>query len=257
MRKMAQGDFGMSFTFNRPVAALLAERLPLTVTISLFALLFVYVVSVPVGIYAATHQYSLGDYAMAVLGFIGLATPNFLLALFLMIVFFRAFGLSIGGLFSPEFVNAPWSLARLWDLLKHLPVPVIVIGTAGTASLIRILRGSLLDELAKQYVITARAKGMSERSLLFKYPVRLAMNPIISTVGWVLPAIVSGETIIAIVLGLPTIGPLVFSALLRQDMFLAGSTIMILSFLTVVGTLISDVMLAIVDPRIRFEGVER
>ena len=171
-----------------------------------------------------------------------------------MLLFFQFFGLNIGGLLSIQYVDAPWSIAKFLDLLAHLPVPIVVIGTAG---LIRVLRSSLLDELSKQYVITARAKGLAEKSLLFKYPVRVAVNPIISTVGWILPGIVSGETIVAIVLGLPTIGPLVFRSLMQQDMFLAGSTIMILSFLTVVGTLISDLLLVIVDPRIRFETVGR
>lgn len=253
--KMLRGDFGMSFTFNRQVSFLLAERLPLTIVISLLSLIFVYLVAIPIGIYSATHQYSLGDYTATILGFVGLATPNFLLALALMIIFFRFFGVSIGGLFSADYVDQAWSLAKFWDMLKHLPVPIIVIGTAGTASLIRVFRGSLLDELAKQYVITARAKGVKETRLLFKYPVRVAVNPLISTVGWLLPGLVSGETIVAIVLGLPTIGPLIFTALLRQDMFLAGSTIMILTFLTVIGTLISDILLAVVDPRIRFERV--
>lgn len=253
--KMFRGDFGLSFAFERPVRDLLFERLPMTVLLSILSLVFVYVVSIPIGIYSATHQYSITDYGVTVFGFIGLATPNFLLALVLMLLFFQIFGLNIGGLQSIEFLDEPWSVAKFLDFLAHLPVPVIVIGTAGTAGLIRVLRSSLLDELSKQYVITARAKGLEERKLLFRYPVRVAVNPIISTVGWVLPAIVSGETIVAIVLGLPTIGPLVFRSLMQQDMFLAGSTIMILSFLTVVGTLISDILLVIVDPRIRFEAV--
>ena len=257
MGKMVRGNMGWSFAHHRPVSELLWERLPMTALISLLSLVFVYLVAVPIGIYSATHQYSFADYSVTVVGFVGLATPNFLLALVLMIVFFQLFGLKIGGLFSIAYVNAPWSFAKVLDLLRHLPVPIIVIGTAGTAGLIRVLRGSLLDELRKQYVITARAKGLSERPLLFKYPVRVAVNPLVSTVGWLLPEIVSGETIVAIVLGLPTIGPLVFFSLLQQDMFLAGSTIMLLSFLTVIGTLISDLMLAWVDPRIRFEAVQR
>ena len=257
MGKMVRGNMGWSFAHHRPVSELLWERLPMTALISLLSLVFVYLVAVPIGIYSATHQYSFADYSVTVVGFVGLATPNFLLALVLMIVFFQLFGLKIGGLFSIAYVNAPWSFAKVLDLLRHLPVPIIVIGTAGTAGLIRVLRGSLLDELRKQYVITARAKGMGERPLLFKYPVRVAVNPLVSTVGWLLPEIVSGETIVAIVLGLPTIGPLVFFSLLQQDMFLAGSTIMLLSFLTVIGTLISDLMLVWVDPRIRFEAVQR
>ena len=256
MGKMVRGNMGWSFAHHRPVSELLWERLPMTALISLLSLLFVYLVAVPIGIYSATHQYSFADYSFTVIGFVGLASPNFLLALVLMIVFFQLFDLKIGGLFSIAYVNAPWSFAKVLDLLRHLPVPIIVIGTAGTAALIRVLRGSLLDELRKQYVITARAKGLGERPLLFKYPVRVAVNPLVSTVGWLLPEIVSGETIVAIVLGLPTIGPLVFFSLLQQDMFLAGSTIMLLSFLTVIGTLLSDLMLVWVDPRIRFEAVQ-
>ncbi len=251
--KMLQGDLGRSFKFNKQVTTLLAERVPLTVAISTLTLIFVYVVAIPIGVYSATHQYSAGDYTVTVLGFAGLATPNFLLALVLMFVFFKFFGLSAGGLFSPEYIVAPWSLGKVWDLLKHLPIPIIVIGTAGTASIIRVMRGSLLDELARQYVITARSKGVAESRLLFKYPVRMAVNPIISTVGWTLPVIVSGETITAIVLSLPTVGPLLFNALLSQDMYLAGSIVMVLVVLTVIGTFLSDIMLAWIDPRIRYE----
>ncbi len=253
MWKMLHGDFGMSFQWNKPVSELIGERIVLTVIISLFTLTFIYIVAIPIGIYSATHQYSLGDYTFTVFGFVGLATPNFLLALILMFLFFKYFGLSVGGLFSPEYELAPWSLDKFVDMLKHLPIPIIVIGTAGTAWLIRVMRGCLLDELRKQYVITARAKGVAERRLLFRYPVRVAINPIISTIGWTLPTIVSGETITAIVLNLPTTGPLLFRALVNQDMYLAGSTVMFLSFLTVVGTLISDLLLVWVDPRIRYE----
>jgi peptide/nickel transport system permease protein len=250
---MLQGDFGRSFEWRRPVGELLAERVPLTILISLVTMVFTYAVAIPVGIYSAVRQYSVGDYAATVLGFIGLATPNFLIALVLMIAFSKWFGVSPGGLFSTEFQLAPWSLAKVWDLLKHLPVPIIVIGTAGTAGLIRVMRGCLLDELEKQYVTTARSKGVEERRLLFKYPVRVAMNPIISTLGWTLPLIVSGETITAIVLNLPTTGPLLFNALLSQDMYLAGATVMLLAFLTVVGTFLSDLLLVWADPRIRFD----
>lgn len=251
--KMLRGDFGMSFMWNRPAADLLAERVPLTIMISLFTLLFTYVVAVPIGIYSATHQYSVGDYAFTVLGFAGLAIPNFMLALILMLFFFNTLGLSIGGLFSPQFREAGWSLAKFWDMVKHLPVPVIVVGTAGTAGIIRIMRGMLLDELKKQYVITARAKGVGETKLLFEYPVRVALNPIVSSIGWQLPQIVSGATITAIVLNLPTTGPLLLQALLNQDMFLAGGIVMLLSFLTVVGMFLSDILLVVVDPRIRLE----
>ena len=253
MWNMLHGDFGRSFRYNKPVSVLLAERLPMTVTISILTLLFVYIVSIPIGIYSATHQYSAGDYAFTVVGFAGLATPNFLLALILMLLFNKYFGLSPGGLFSLEYQLAPWSIGKIWDMAKHLPIPIIVIGTAGTAGLIRVMRGCLLDELGKQYVITARAKGVAESKLLFKYPVRLAINPIVSTIGWVLPGIVSGETITAIVLSLPTTGPLLYSALIAQDMYVAGSTVMLLAFFTVIGTLLSDVLLVWVDPRIRYE----
>jgi len=250
---MFHGDFGQSFAWNKPVNQLLVERLPLTVVVSLSTLLFTYAIAIPIGIYSATHQYSFGDYTLTIIGFAGLATPNFLLALILMFLFYKYFGLSIGGLFSSEYLRASWSIGKFVDMLKHLPVPIIVIGTAGTAGLIRIMRGCLLDELRKQYVITARAKGVAERILLFKYPVRVAINPIISTIGWTLPRIVSGGTITAIVLSLPTVGPLLYDALLDQDMYLAGSSVMILSFLTVIGTLISDILLVLVDPRIRYE----
>ena len=250
---MLHGDFGRSFQWNEPVKRLLAERLPLTITISLLTLLFVYIVAVPIGIYSATHQYSIGDYSFTIVGFAGLAIPNFLLALILMLLFYKYLGISAGGLFSLDYQLEPWSLGKVWDMIKHLPIPIIVIGTAGTAGLIRVMRGCLLDELGKQYVITARAKGNSERTVLFKYPVRIAINPIISTIGWTLPGIVSGETITAIVLSLPTTGPLLYRALIAQDMYLAGSTVMFLTFLTVIGTLISDILLVWVDPRIRYE----
>ncbi len=253
MWKMLQGDFGKSFSWNKPVIKLIAERLPLTLMISILSFVFIYIVAIPIGIYSATHQYSIGDYTFTVIGFTGLAIPNFLFALILMFLFYKYFGLGVGGLFSTQYMDAAWSLSKFIDMLKHLPIPIIVIGTAGTAGLIRIMRGCLLDELGKQYVITARAKGVSERTLLFKYPVRVAVNPIISTVGWMLPVIVSGETITAIVLNLPTTGPLLFNALRSQDMYLAGSTVMFLSFLTVIGTFISDVLLVVIDPRIRYE----
>ena len=200
------------------------------------------------------RQYSWADYTFSVLGFIGLATPNFLLALVFMYIGYSVFGISAGGLFSPEFQDAPWSVARCMDLLAHLWIPVIVIGTAGTAGLIRVMRGNLLDELPKQYVMTARAKGLAPWKLLLKYPVRVALNPLVSTVGWVLPGIISGSVITAVVLGLPTTGPLLLRALQNQDMYLAGSMVMILSFLTVIGTLVSDILLLWLDPRIRYEG---
>ena len=255
--KFLGGNMGISFQHNRAVVDLIAERLPATLLLSSVTLLFIYAVSIPVGILSATRQYSMADYLFTFTGFFGLATPNFLLALVLMWLVLAGFGVSLTGLFSAEYVAAPWSLGRVWDLLKHLPIPIVVIGTAGTAELIRIVRASLLDELRKQYVVTARAKGMEEARLLFKYPVRVALNPVISSAAWVLPAIFSGETVTAIVLSLPTTGQIFFSALLFQDMSLAGSVVIIIGALTVVGTLISDLVLAGVDPRIRMERSNR
>ena len=246
-------DLGQSFATRQKVTDMLAERVPLTALITLLTVLFTFAMAIPIGIYSATHQYSLTDYSVTAIGFIGLATPNFLLALILMFLFSHWFGVTIGGLFSPEMVTQPFSLAKLLDLIIHLPIPLVVVGTAGTGVLIRIMRTTMLDELRKQYVITARAKGVGERTLLFKYPVRIAINPMVSTIGWLLPEIISGETVTAIVLSLPTTGPLLFTALLQQDMYLAGSIIVVLAVLTVIGTLISDLLLVLVDPRIRME----
>ncbi|MDI9465393.1 MAG: ABC transporter permease [Limnochordia bacterium] len=248
-----KGDFGYSFSWKRPVADLIWERLALTVVVSGVTMLFTWIVSFPIGVYSATHKYSVVDYILTFVGFIGLATPTFLLALVLMWIAYSQFGMSVGGLFSPEFVDAPWSLAKVVDMLKHLWLPVIVVGLAGTASFIRTLRANLLDELNRPYVVTARAKGLSEGKLLFKYPVRIAMIPFIATVGWSLPGLISGEGVAAIVLNIPTTGPLLLNALLQQDMYLAGAFIMLLSLLTVIGTLISDILLAWIDPRIRYE----
>ena len=253
LRKLSHGNFGMSRELQRPVIDLIAERLPLTVMLCILATIFTYAVGMPIGIYSAIRQYSAGDYFFTIVGFIGLAAPNFLLALILMFLFYKYLGLSVGGLFSTQYMNVPWSVGKFIDMVKHLPIPVIVIGTPGAAALIRTMRGCLLDELHKQYVITARAKGVAERTLLFKYPIRVAINPIVSTIGWTLPWLVSGGTITEIVLSLPTTGPLLFQALLKQDMELAGSIIMFLSFLTVIGTFISDILLALLDPRIRYE----
>ena len=250
------GDFGHSFEWNKPVSELIGERLSLTIIISTCTLLFTWAVSVPIGIYSAVRQYSWLDYALTVFGFIGLATPNFLLALVLLWVSYAYLGLSIGGLFSPDFAEAPWSVAKFLDLMKHLWVPVVIVGLAHTAKFIRIIRGNLLDELRKPYVVTARAKGLSEIRLILKYPVRVAINPLVSTIGWTIPELVSGIAITAVVLNLPTTGPLLLSALMSQDMQLAGTFIMMLSSLTVVGTLISDILLAWVDPRIRFGARE-
>jgi len=246
------GDFGYSLEWRRPVADLLWNRLGLTFVLALVTLLFIWAISLPIGIYTAVRKNSVGDYLATFVGVLGLAIPNFLFALVLMYIAFKHFGTGIGGLFSPEFENAPWSWARVGDLAQHLIIPTIVLGTSGTAALVRILRANLLDELSKPYVTTARAYGLSERRMLLKYPVRIALNPFISTVGWVLPTLVSGATITAVVLNLPMTGPLLLQALISQDMYLAGSFIMMLSVLTVIGTLLSDLLLAWLDPRIRY-----
>ena len=247
-----QGDFGQSFEWNQPVGSLVWDRLAFTILLSLSTLLFTWAIALPIGIYSAVRQYSPGDYVATFFGFLGLAIPDFLLALVLMFVAFRYFGQSVGGLFSPEFVEAPWSGARVLDLMKKMWIPIVIIGTSGTAGLIRIMRANLLDELHKPYVVTARARGLSERNLLLKYPVRMALNPFVSTVGWTLPALISGEAIVAVVLSLPTTGPLLLRALQSQDMYLAGTIILLLSVLTVIGTLLSDLALAWLDPRIRY-----
>ncbi|MAI57988.1 MAG: ABC transporter permease [Rhodobacteraceae bacterium] len=254
MGNLLQGDMGDSFMLNRPVNEVIGSRLGVTVILSLITLLLVYSIAIPIGIYSATHQNSLGDYIATIFGFLGLATPNFLLALILMYLTFTYLGWSPGGLFSREYVAEDWSFGKFIDLLKHLLVPIVVIATAGTAEIIRILRGSLLDELGKQYVITARTKGVTERKLLIKYPVRIALNPIVSSIGYLLPAIISGATLTSIVMSIPTIGPILLQALQSQDMYLAGSIIMLLSALGLIGTLISDLLLVAVDPRIRFEA---
>ncbi len=214
--------------------------------------MFTWIVAFPIGIYTAVRQYSLGDYVFTTIGFIGLAIPNFLLALILMFVSFKYLNQSVGGLFSQVYVDAPWSWAKFIDLLGHLWIPVVILGTAGTAGLIRIIRANLLDELRKPYVKTARAKGLSERKLLLKYPVRVALNPFISTIGWTLPVLISGSAIVSVVLSLPTTGPLLLRALVAQYMYLAGSFILMLGVLTIIGTLISDILLAWLDPRIRY-----
>lgn len=250
---VTEGDFGYSFEWRQPVWTLISDRLLLTIVVSVASLIFVYVVSIPIALYSATHQYSPGDYLFSLIGMIGLATPNFLLALVFMLIMLRVFGVSPGGLFSPEYLNAPWSVGRVFDLLTHLPVPVIVVGTAGTASVIRILRSQLLDEFQKQYVITARAKGVRETWLILKYPFRMALNPIISNIGTLLPSIVSGSTIVAIVLGLPMTGPLLLRSIIAQDTYVAAGILMMLSVFTILGVLLSDILLAWLDPRIRLE----
>lgn len=253
MWNMLHGDLGRSFQFGEPVWDLVAQRVGMTVVLSLATMVFSYAVAIPTGVYSATHQYSFGDHALTALGFAGVAMPNFLLALIIMFGLNRFFGLSIGGLFSPQYATASWSWAKFLDLLKHLPAPVLVIGLSNLAWLIRIMRGTLLDELNRPYVTVARSKGLKEARLLWKYPVRIAINPIISTIGYSLPSIFSGSTIVSIVLNIPTIGPLLFTALVSQDSYLAGSCVFVLSALTVIGTLISDILLAYVDPRIRLE----
>lgn len=248
-----QGDFGYSYSFNEPANSLIMGRLGFTLLISFAALLMTWAIAFPIGIYSAVRKYSIGDYTFTIFGFLGLAIPDFLLALVMMYVAFKYFGQSVGGLFSEQYVGAPWSFDKVVDLAGHLWIPMVIVGLAGTAGLIRILRANLLDEMFKPYVITARSKGLKERDLILKYPVRIAMNPFISTVGWTLPAIFSGDTIVGVVLSLPTIGPLLLNALQMQDMYLAGSIILILSVLTVIGTLISDILLAWNDPRIRYQ----
>lgn len=248
-----RGDFGYSFGWNKPVSDLIWERVGLTFMISFAALLITWVLGFIIGVYSAVRQYSIGDYVFTTFSFIGLGIPDFLLALVLLWVGFKYFGESLGGLFSREFQTAPWSVAKVWDMLKHLWVPLVILGTGGTAGMIRIMRANLLDELRKPYVETARAKGVAERQLILKYPVRLALNPFISTAGWALPGLINGATIISIVLSLPTTGPILLNALLNQDMYLAASFILILSALTVIGTMISDILLAWLDPRIRYQ----
>ena len=248
------GDMGRSFSHDdRPVNQLIWERIGYTFILTFLAMIFTWVVSIPIGIYSAVKRYTIGDYTFTFLGFIGLAIPSFIFALVLMYLAFEWFGVSVGGLFSPEYAVAAWSWGKVVDLLKHAWIPVIIIGTGGVAGSIRILRANLIDELEKPYVRTARAKGVGPVKLLLKYPVRIAINPFISTVGWTLPYLFSGEAIVGIVLSLPTVGPLLLESLLNQDMFLAASFLLIISALTVIGTLISDILLAISDPRIRYE----
>ncbi|MEM7536707.1 MAG: ABC transporter permease, partial [Chloroflexota bacterium] len=254
---LLKGEMGRSFLYERPVTEIIMERLPMSVFITLISLLITWILAVPMGIYSALRQYSIGDYTATIIGFIGLALPNFLLALALAYWVFAGTGRAITGLFSVEFKDAAWSFARVMDLLSNIWLPILVIATAGTAGLIRVLRATLLDEKNKQYVITARAKGLPERRLIMKYPVRVAINPLISTIGWTLPALVSGEIIVAQTLGLETLGPVLLEGALGEDMFLVSSIVMILSTLTVIGTLLSDILLAWVDPRIRFEKSAR
>ena len=251
---MFQGDFGYSFEFRLPVSDVVGDTLYLTSLVSFTTIIFTWIVAFPIGLYSATHQYSWGDYGLSFLGFIGLATPNFLLAL-VMLYFARVmFGTSIGGLMDEVYIDQAWSIGKLLSIIEHLWIPVIVIGTSGTAGMIRRLRANLLDELEKQYVVTGRAKGLPPLRLLLKYPFRMALNFFISDIGSLLPAIVSSATIVAVVINLPTTGPMLLNALKSQDMYLAGSFLMFLAALTVIGVLISDIALAILDPRIRLQG---
>jgi peptide/nickel transport system permease protein len=253
MANLLQGNLGLSLEYQRPNAELIGERLVLTVVLALFSFVFTWIVAVPAGIYSATHPRSILDYVLTVLNYVGVATPNFLLALVLMWMAFAYFGIGVTGLFSSEYVEAPWSVARVLDLLAHIWLPAVVLGIAGTARLTRVMRANLLDELNKPYVTTARAKGLSEWRLVLRYPVRLALNPLVSTIGWYVPALFSGSLIVATVMNLPNIGPLLLRALVNQDMYLAGSILLIYCFLAIIGTLVSDILLVWLDPRIRME----
>jgi peptide/nickel transport system permease protein len=254
MGNLLRGDMGISFEWNRSVSSLIGERLALTAIIAVCTILFTWMVAIPIGIYSALRPYSLGDYLVSCIGYVGMATPTFILALLMMYVSLEYFGVTPGGLFSPAYVDAPWSMAKCLDLLGHIWVPVVIIGAAGTAGMIRILRANLMEELKKSYVKTARMKGMKTWRLILKYPVRVAINPFISSIGGLLPTVVSGSVIISIILGLPTTGSLLMPAILNQDMYLAGSMVMLLTTLSFIGTLISDILLLILDPRIRLAG---
>ncbi len=248
-----RGDFGISFEWQQPVGDLIWERMALTLVLTFSTLLATWGIALPIGIFSAVKKYSIGDYIVTFLSFLGLAVPSFLLALVLMYIAAVEYGQEVGGLFSEQYLTAPWSIAKMIDLAKHLWIPVIILAVSGTASLIRVMRANMLDELHKPYVTTARAKGLSEFHLLLKYPVRLALNPFISTISWLLPNLVSGSIIVAIVLSLQTAGPLLLQSLMSQDMYLAGAFVLLICTLTLVGSLISDILLALVDPRIRLE----
>lgn len=250
---VVRGNFGNSFRYNRPVADILSERVPRTISISLVAILFTWLIAVPLGILSAVRRYSFWDHLFTFISLIGLAVPGFLLALILMYAVYAKTGWMISGLFSPEFRAVPWSFARFSDMLKNIWLPLLVLSITGVAGIIRVLRASLLDELNKQYVTTARAKGLSEWQMIMQYPMRIALNPLISTVGWMLPAVVGGEIVVSKVLNLPTTGPVLLEATIAQDMYLAGGIVLILSVLTVIGTFVSDVLLALNDPRIRIQ----
>lgn len=251
LTQLLQGNLGYSFELQKPVGEIFSQRIGISLAVELTAVIFMWAIAVPIGVYSAVNQYSLGDYAFTILGFLGLAIPNFLFALVLMYICYNWFGVTITGLFSTEYMNARWSLARFLDFASHVWAPILVISTAGAAQLVRVLRANLLDELNKPYVLTARAKGLPKRRVIWRYPVRVAMNPLISTVGWVLPTVISSSFVTAIVLNLPTLSPILLRSLLSQDMYLAGALILFMGVLTLVGTLISDLLLAWIDPRIR------
>ncbi|MEW5865010.1 MAG: ABC transporter permease [Pseudomonadota bacterium] len=251
---LLQGDWGWSFEHDLPVWEVVGDRLLLSFILNFSVIVFTWAVAFPIGVYAATHQYSWGDHSLTLLGYLGLATPNFLLALVLMYFANVQFGLSIGGMMDPQYLDQPWSWAKVGSVLSHLWIPVIVIGTSGTAAMIRRLRANLLDELQKQYVVTARAKGMPELRLLIKYPLRMALNPFIADIGSLLPSMISGSAIVSVVLSLQTEGPMLLDALRSQDQYLAGSFLMFLALLTVIGVFLSDLALAALDPRIRLTG---
>lgn len=254
-RIITQGDFGHSFNWNRPVSRIIRARFLYTLILVFSAMVFMFVVAFPVGFISAVKRYTFIDHFFTFFGFLGLAIPNFLFALVMLYLGYQLFGTVLGGFFSRELADAPWSIARVLDLARHLIVPTIVLGTAGTAGLIRIMRNNLLDELEKPYVMTARAKGVTYTRLLLKYPVRVAINPFLSTVGWLLPDLFSGAIVTSVVLSLPTFGPAFLESLQSQDMYLAGSFVLLFATMTVIGTLISDVLLAIADPRIRYDKV--
>ena len=254
---LLRGDMGYSFLYDMPVNQVVGDRLMLTFVVSFATILFTYLVAFPIGVYSATHQYSMLDYGLSFLGFLGLATPSFLLALVLIYFAHVYFGISIGGLMDPHYLDKPWSWGKVGSVFAHIWIPVIVIGTAGTASMIRRLRANLLDELHKQYVVTARAKGLPPRRVLLKYPLRMALNPFISDIGSLLPHVISGAAIVSVVMSLPTTGPMLLDALRSQDMFLAGSFLMFMAALTVIGVLLSDLALAVLDPRIRLQAGRR
>ena len=249
--RVLRGRFGQALEYRLPIWEVIKDRLFLTIVLAAATVVFTWVLAIPIGIYTAVKQRSVADYSFTFVGFLGLATPDFLLALILMYMAFVYFHFSVGGLFSPEYVSAAWSLARAWDLFTHLWIPALILGTSGTAGLIRVMRANLLDELRKPYVVTARAKGLAEWRLILKYPVRVALNPLVSTVGYLLPYLISGSIIVSVVLSLPTLGPVLLQSLFTQDLFLASSIILLLGVMTVVGTLLSDILLVVVDPRIR------